>query len=559
MNINDINPSDIQVAQPGAQHLNINNIDPSQISTDQTPNAGDSAALAAMGTGGSSGSNGDSTPQQSSDSTLDGLSSLVKTPINDMIVRPGQRIGQALVTAAEPLMSPNERNIVQTNMEQPTTTRLLGANFTNTPMTSMEQAGGEALSDAGQIGALAAGGAEGTGARVLGMGAAGATSGAGQAMQNNEGAGSVALSAGVGGLAGLALSGGTEIASSLMSKGISQTAADMAVNRYAAVFKPTPEEIESGANYQSLLQMRKENPDIYQATVDAHPELFNKDGTLIPPVSLAAKALKDLPAGSTNDLLRQVKTNMSILGDQLNTEATQSGVSFQLSPADVKDYSSLLTDVKQQFSNSNGDPAFSSTAKQAQQLLTTLQRNDGTLGPADVLEMRQFLDDLRKTKEFNTNANLSPKGEQFKGAADQLRQMFNDEVPGAKQTMSKFVDAYNQRDALLARAVKEGKAAPFSLGDLVLGGAGIASGNPLTGVGADVAKRSLSSTSFNTGLGQGLQKVADVTSPIEQKISQVLGSRPLSAVTGPIRVAGRSLVPTLSGAAAGTVIPSQNQ
>ena len=558
IDLNSLAPSDFQVEDPNDSHsgsggpagsIDLSNIDSSQV----TPDANSLAALNALGP--VSGSNTSlSTPQYSA--TGFSPADIIKQPIMTGIVQPATRIAEAATQAVSPLLPKNIQDNIQRNLQQPQTTNVPGlGNFTVPPMTSLEQAGGEFAEALSNPAALATGGMAGAGARILTMGGAGALAGGGQAASLNQSPGQVALATGVGGATGLALGGATEAVSALVAKGISQSLADAAVNRYQVVFKPTEEDIQSGSQYRAMLTMQQKDPQLFETLKDEHPEKFNDDGTLKAPETLAAKSLKTLSSGSTQSLLDQVNYNMETLKGQLNKEATQSGVSFQLSKSDVANYTELLQSIQDQFGNKAGDPAFSSTATEAKNLMTSLQRNGGTMGPSDVLELRQFLDDMRKTSDFRTNATLSPKGEQFQGAADKLRIMFNKEVPGAKKTMGDFVDAFDQRDALLQKAVKEGKATPFSLSDMVFAAPAIASGNPGVALEGPVARRLTQNTNFNTTVGKMLQGGSDFTSAVNDKISSVLGPRALSAVTGPIRVAGRTLVPTTSGAAAKLVAP----
>ena len=591
-------------------------------------------------------------------------SDLVKGPLNSLLVRPATRVAQAATQAVSPLLPNDIQQNIQRNLQGPSSTPIPGlGDIQNPPLKTGEQAAGETLDTAGNILALGTGGEGSTvTSRLLGFGGSGALTGAGGAMQNNASPGQVALAGGTGFVAGAVMSGATDIMGALVKKLGSQSLADAAVNRYQQVFKPTEEDIQNGSQYRALLTMQQKDPALYQTVVDAHPERFNKDGTLkfiakpipnieiikldpkqfagnmnglnltvdqikadetipksdssnvpiqvrqledgsykvidgnhriataikngdatitaqvvpdyqtqaanapqerslnpspIKPQSLAARALKDLPAGSTQDMLDQVNYNLNTLKGDLTKEAQQSGVSFQLSKGDTNNYISLLKNVKDQFSNSEGKTAFSATAREAQTYINQLQRNGGTMGPADVLELRQFLDDIRKTSDFNTNANLTPKAEQFKGAADKLRAMFNDNVPGAKDTMSKFVDNFDYRDNLLQKAVREGKAAPFSLSDMVFAAPALASGNPGVALEGPIARRLSSNTSVQTNLGRALQGGSNAVASVNNLIDKTIGPRALSTVSGPLKVAGRTLVPSISGVISKQVVPTQ--
>lgn len=170
--------------------------------------------------------------------------------------------------------------------------------------------------------------------------------------------------------------------------------------------------------------------------------------------------------------------------------------------------------------------AFSQTGRTAAQMASALRA--GIRGPymnaGRALALKRLLDQARNTSAFRLSAKLSPKQEEFKAAADLVRQTIHRTIPRASALLNEeriFIEAV---DEIVTDAVRRTNRRLLGLTDYVLGGGGMASGSGVSGVGAAAAVRGFQNPFTLTGLGQLLRRVGLMAPPVEPVARATIGT-----------------------------------
>jgi len=170
-------------------------------------------------------------------------------------------------------------------------------------------------------------------------------------------------------------------------------------------------------------------------------------------------------------------------------------------------YQNVLQTIKDTFNKTFN----TERAKSAQALLTELKSIKGNTVSTDLgLRLRRFIDDMRNTKSFTSNPNLSAIQEGFKESTNQLRKKLAD--AGLEDLMNEERVFIRALDDIVEDAVKRKNKNVLGLFDLLAGGGGMASGGPLGGVSAALAVRGFQQPFTITNLAQALYKMRNIPS-----------------------------------------------
>ncbi len=218
--------------------------------------------------------------------------------------------------------------------------------------------------------------------------------------------------------------------------------------------------------------------------------------------TLAKEALdKGLKGSSKNMAVYSIKK----LGEleqkvQETVKAKQLG-GVKINIGNKKGYENILDTVRKQFKSG----FLSERTKEADRLTKTLRATkEKEIGINDVLNLRRFIDRMRNTSSFRIDPKLTPRQEEFKFAADTLRSKLS--KAGLKDLMNEervFIEAIENivKDAALRKNKQL-----LNLTDVLIGGGGMASGFPGTGIGLAVLVRGFQQPYTLTNLGQILFK-----------------------------------------------------
>lgn len=172
----------------------------------------------------------------------------------------------------------------------------------------------------------------------------------------------------------------------------------------------------------------------------------------------------------------------------------------------------------------------------AQTLLAALKKSPkGEINTETALWLRRYMDSMRNTKSFLSDSNLSPMQEGLKKLANDLRGNLAKQVPGIEDLMNEYRFNIQAFDDLAELAVKRNNAKIINLTDILVGGGGLASGFPGTGIGAMTALRAFQTPFSLTNLGQGSKAFGDAMSVVKKAApaigtvgSQMFGPRDLN-------------------------------
>jgi len=180
-------------------------------------------------------------------------------------------------------------------------------------------------------------------------------------------------------------------------------------------------------------------------------------------------------------------------------------------------YVNLIETINKYFKGS----IFSQRAKEASKLVSELKSYKNEIPMELALNVRRFLDKMRNTSSFKLDAKLAPKQEEYKVAADQLRNKLANSGLGDLMNEERiFIKAF---DAIVDDAVRRGNKNVLSLTDAILGGGGLAAGLTGPALGAMAAYRAFQMPASLTGVAQGLYQAGKVG---EKTVLPLLQSSP---------------------------------
>lgn len=140
----------------------------------------------------------------------------------------------------------------------------------------------------------------------------------------------------------------------------------------------------------------------------------------------------------------------------------------------------------------------------ARTLLAKLKATPGKeIDTETALWLRRYLDSMRNTKSFLSDANLTPMQEGIKKLSNDLRGNLAKQIPGIADLMNEYRFNIQAFDDLAELAIKRNNAKIINLTDILVGGGGLASGFPGTGIGMMTALRAFQTPFSLTNIGQG--------------------------------------------------------
>lgn len=164
-------------------------------------------------------------------------------------------------------------------------------------------------------------------------------------------------------------------------------------------------------------------------------------------------------------------------------------------------YINILGTVKNQFKSG----FLSNRAKDAESMTKELSKIKGNKIDIDLaLKIRRFIDKMRNTSSFKLDPKLTPRQEEFKVATNTLRKSLSE--AGLKDLMNEERIYISALEDIVTDAAARKNVKLLNLTDVIIGGGGMASGFPGTGLGVAAAIRGFQQPFTLTGMGQALFK-----------------------------------------------------
>lgn len=271
---------------------------------------------------------------------------------------------------------------------------------------------------------------------------------------------------------------------------------------FAQIFKRANDDVEKFFKTKTLQQLQKESPAMYDDFVKKGIIKAGATGKVQIDKTLAREALEAGFKGSSEKMTTYAFGKMFEFENQLLNIAKQKGSTINLGNKQ-KAYISLLTLVKNEFRG--GQSVFGERSSNAAGFIKDLQKVKGKKIGADLgLRLRRFFDDMRTASSFRQGTNLAAKQEEFKGAANILRGELKT-VPGFGEIMNEYRIFIQAKDAIIRDAVRRENRNLLNLTDILIGGGGVATGFPGSGIGAAAAVRGFQQPQFLTTFGAGIE------------------------------------------------------
>ncbi len=289
---------------------------------------------------------------------------------------------------------------------------------------------------------------------------------------------------------------------------------------YSQIYKSAEDDIMNYLETTGLQDIQKNNPELFKSLVARGRIRTGAGGKIEVNPTLAQEVLERGNFGSVEQQAKYAFGKMYETDQKIYEIVSKSPTKYNITLDDSKAYKQLLQDIADRYDNT----VFSARGTKANELLAKL-KNKKTVTAETALELRRFLDSMRNTQSFRDTPTLAAKQEEFKTAANMLRSKLA-AVPGIKPLMNEYRVWIQSIDDIVSYAKTKNNTKLLNLTDLLVGGGGLASGFPGTGLGAVAGIRAFQSPASLTGLGQTLNKI--VPSP---KVSQTT-SNILSGVKG---------------------------
>ncbi len=317
-------------------------------------------------------------------------------------------------------------------------------------------------------------------------GAAGGLTTAVQTGSASEGVKSGAISAGIG--------------ATLHGVGEVSKAFKLPERIYSTVFKNSYEDTLAELSTQGVSDLQKTDPTKFKEFVDQGIIKLGKDGAPIVDETLAKEALDRGLKGSIDTMSNTVVKNKF----SLEQKAQELAKNYTERIPIEKQYTKILQKVEQTY----GDIGFGEYADKAGEMLGKIK--DGSVDATTALELRRFLDSLRKPATFSTDVPLALSQQNLKTLADTLRGKLA-KIPEFADTMNDYRFNIDALEALAREAKRRGNNNLVSFLDAAIFGGGAALGGTLGGVGLAAARKATTMPSLMTRVAQGLNKVGPVS------------------------------------------------
>lgn len=294
-----------------------------------------------------------------------------------------------------------------------------------------------------------------------------------------------------------AISGALGAAAPLVSEGvgavkkfITETAPE---KMYSQMFKLAEDDLRN--YYRTLSNGEELNPTLAKELLDRGLKGSNQN--------MAVYSFQKL-----DDLEKQVQ--------DLVAQSDEAGKIITIMPQQKEGYINVLNTIKDQFKTAFETNRYSN----AVQLLDEVQNLPGNeMSYSTALKLRRFIDSMRNTSSFRLNPNLSGKQEDLKMAADVLRKKLAE--GGLKSLMNEERIFINAIDDIISDATKRMNTKLLNFTDIIIGGGGMASGFPGTGIGAAAAIRGFQNPVTLTNMAQALYKLRNFPNLTKQAIRAI--------------------------------------
>lgn len=242
-----------------------------------------------------------------------------------------------------------------------------------------------------------------------------------------------------------------------------------------------------------------------------------------PPKALAREVMERNVSGDPVEAGAQLMQRLATLEPRLQASAGRRLVTG------IKDREAVAATLEQLAADAAASPY---QARKIPELtgLAAKMRSDAPLA-ADVLRAKRWLDSARLSGTYKLNPNMSGRQEDFQKASDALRSAFHWSDPTLSKLLNEERIAMQGLDAMIGKAVAQGKADIVQALDPMMAMAGGYAAGPV-GVGAPLLRRGLKSSNLLTNAGQRLYQMGDgkfVPMPEELAMPRSVAALPAGA------------------------------
>lgn len=267
---------------------------------------------------------------------------------------------------------------------------------------------------------------------------------------------------------------------------------------YNTVFKSTYDDAMNELKTTSLNSLKQTDPDLYNQAVKNGLIKTAKTGEVVIDQRLAREALDRGLKGSLQNMAN------AVVKGQVKSEllARQTAKAFKGRVAvSEPQYYRVLTQVATDYKN----VGFGELAEEASKYAKLIKSSKGKLDPLDALNLRRFFDKMRFASSYVKEPTLLSQSQaNFKFLSDALRTRVN-RVPGMKDVMKDYAFYIDALEALGKEARRRGNNQVVSLIDSLFFSTGLASGNPVLGVGAGVARKLINMPTGATNIASAVE------------------------------------------------------
>lgn len=222
--------------------------------------------------------------------------------------------------------------------------------------------------------------------------------------------------------------------------------------------------------------------------------------------TLAREVMERGVRGNLTNMTTFVLRQLQRLEPQVQAVTRRMGVQGKIKITQKAHFIDLLRSIERRF----GKRFFHETGEEAAALRQAMEQSQGNWIPATIaLRTKRFLDGMRTRSAFRMDTRLSGTQEELKIAADLMRTTLRGDRRFAALMNEEriYMEALDQ---LLDEAVRKSNVRLLNLTDVILGGGGLASGFPGTGLGAMAAVRGFQQPVSLTTLGTALNATGRV-------------------------------------------------
>ena len=267
---------------------------------------------------------------------------------------------------------------------------------------------------------------------------------------------------------------------------------------YSQVFKDSYDDFVNEIKTEVQNGLQKNDPAKFSSYIKQGILHVGKEGQVQVNPILSQEALDRSLKGSPSYMLKQTYLKQLDLESKVRDAV---GPDTMLTIDNKKGYVNALNLFVKHFKRTS----FGTNPERlsnAQALLAKLKDSPkGQIDTGTALWLRRYLDSMRNARSFMSDTNLTPMQEGLKGLTNNLRGNLAKQVPGIEDLMNEYRFNIQAFDTLAELAIKRNNAKIINLTDILVGGGGMASGFPGTGIGAAFAMRAFQTPFALTNLG----------------------------------------------------------